>query len=338
MSYVSALEKLRDLGMHGMVISREGETVAEAVVRPYDLDRPHLAFSMTKSFASMAAGFCVQEGLLSLDDRAASFFPDHLPPQPCEKIMRITIRHLLMMATGHTKEPFFWPDEPEPLDAFFRSHAEAEPGSVFLYNTAGSHVLGYIIEKVSGLSLEDYLRPRLLDPLGMAGWIWDRHPDGTCMAGVGLHLKTRDIVKFGNFLLSEGAYGGKQLIGADWIREATAKHIVQPGEPGTERTSGYGYQFWRNLREGYRADGAFGQFCIVMPRRGMVVAMNSGTAADMMDIMDVVFGELLDALKAEKPGGLVTLDAPADECDAQRRLRRMLVEETHWTYKDIMRG
>lgn len=301
MSYASALEKLRDLGMHGMVVSRDGETIAEAVIHPHRLDKPHTLNSLTKSFTSTAIGFAIQEGLLSLDDRAVSFYPDVLPSHPCENMEKITIRHLLHMATGHTKEPYYWPTEQTPLPSFLRSYVEAEPGSCFLYNTAGSHHLGYILEKVSGQSVEDFLRTRLLEPLGIKEWIWEKHPDGVCKTGVGLHLCTRDIVKFGNFLLFEGLYDGKQLISKEWLREATTAKIIQPGEPDSDWTSGYGYQFWINSREdSYRADGAFGQFCIVIPNRKLVVAMNSGTH-DMGAMLDVIFEDLLPALDGEIP-------------------------------------
>lgn len=334
MSYQSALEKLRDLGMHGMAAAREGQTVAEAAVKPYSLDRPHVLNSLTKSFVSMAIGFCVQEGLLSLDDQAISFFPGHFQGRPCENMEKITVRHLLMMATGHTKEPYFWPGEQEPLEKFLHSYVATQPGSLFLYNTAGSHVLGYIAEKVSGVSVEEYLRPRLLEPLGITGWIWDRQPDGTCMTGVGLHLSTRDILKFGNFLLFEGLVNGRQLINQEWIRQATSKKIVQPGEPDTEWTSGYGYQFWINRREdSFRADGAFGQFCIVIPRRRLVVAMNSGTQ-DMGGMLDVIFEELIPALDGDVPF-TAELDAPLHESDGQRQLRLWLVEGVPWTYKEL---
>ncbi len=312
MSYTSSLEKLRDLGLHGMAIARGGETVAEVTVTPYRLDTPHTLNSLTKSFTSTAVGFCVQEGLLSLDDKVVSFFPERFPCRPCANMEQMTVRHLLTMATGHTKEPYFWPLEPETLDSFLHSYVQEEPGSGFLYNTAGSHVLAYIVEKVTGRSMEDYLRPRLLEPLGITNYLWERHPDGVCRGGVGLHLCTRDILKFGKFLLGEGCYDGTQLINADWIREATRARIIQPGDPGNDWTSGYGYQFWRNAREdSYRADGAFGQFCIVVPKRGLVIACNAGTP-DMGAMLNVLFDELIPALNGDFPSE-TTLTAPLPE-------------------------
>jgi CubicO group peptidase (beta-lactamase class C family) len=324
MSYQFALEKLRDLGMHGMVAARDGETVAEAVVKPYRLDRPHILNSLTKSVLSTAVGFCVQEGRLTLDDKVSLFFPG-------EDMEKISIRHLLMMATGHTAEPYHWPTERNPRKSFLASSVDAEPGSVFLYNTAGSHMLGYIVEEAAGQSLEEYLRPRLFEPLGIAEWKWDKHPDGSCMGGVGLWLSTRDIVIFGNFLLFEG----KGLVNADWVREATQAHIVQPGNPGEHGTAGYGYQFWMNRTEGYRADGAFGQFCIVMPGRRLVIAMNSGSH-DMHAMMDVIFDELVPALETETPGGEIIELAPlVNETGWQRRFRQALLEDVPITYKEL---
>ncbi|MDR1668564.1 MAG: beta-lactamase family protein, partial [Oscillospiraceae bacterium] len=303
---------LRDLGLHGMMIARNGETAAEVTVTPYRLDTPHTLNSLTKSFASTAIGFCVQEELLSLDSKVTSFFPERFPCRPCENMDKITVRHLLTMTTGHTVEPYFWPSEQKPVDSFLRSYVAAEPGSGFLYNTAGSHMLSYIVEKVSGQSMEDFLRPRLLEPLGITNYVWERHPDGVCKSGVGLHLCTRDILKFGNFLLAEGVYGGEQLLGADWIREATRMHVIQPGDPGTDWTSGYGYQFWINAREdSYRADGAFGQFCIVVPKRGLVIACNSGTT-DMGAMLNGIFDNLIPALEGNIPAQ-TELTAPLPE-------------------------
>jgi CubicO group peptidase (beta-lactamase class C family) len=151
------------------------------------------------------------------------------------------------------------------------------------------------------------------------------------MGGVGLRLSTRDICKFGNFLLFEG----KQLLNADWIREAVSKHIVQPGEPETHGTSGYGYQFWMNRTEGYRADGAFGQFCIVIPRLKLVIAMNSGSH-DMQGMMDVIFDGLVPALNGDVPFE-TELGALAQETDWQKRFRRALLEDENITYEELFK-
>jgi CubicO group peptidase (beta-lactamase class C family) len=312
MSYLSALEKLRDLGMHGMVMARDGETVAEAVVRPYRLDKPHTLNSVTKSFVSVAVGFCIQEGLLSLDYKVRE---------------KMTVRHLLMMATGHTGEPYFFPAEQQPLQSFMKSAIQAEPGSVFFYNTPATHVLGYIVEKVSGQSIEDYLRPRLFEPLGISEWKWDKHPDGSCMGGVGLWLSTRDLVKFGNFLLFEG----KGLLNADWIREAASAQIIQPGGAGLDWTSGYGYQFWMNRTGGYRADGAFGQFCVVLPAHRLVIAVNSGSH-DMEGMLAVILDELAPGTP---DSGFMELDPPDSETEWQAMFRKALLEDAPMTYQEL---
>ncbi|MDR1692943.1 MAG: beta-lactamase family protein, partial [Oscillospiraceae bacterium] len=312
MTYRQSIEALRDLGLHSMIVSRNGETAAEVAVAPYSPDTPHTLNSLTKSFSSTAIGFCVQEGLLTLNDRVASFFPERLPRRPCESMETMTVRHLLTMATGHTTEPYFWPEEKDPADTFLRSYVASEPGSGFLYNTAGSHMLSYIVEKVTGNSMEEYLKPRLLEPLGITDYIWESHPDGVRKGGVGLHVSCRDILKFGHFLLAEGSYGGKRLLNAAWIKEATRAHIIQPGDPGSDWTSGYGYQFWRNSREdSYRADGAFGQFCIVVPRRGLVISCNAGTT-DMGAMLNVLFDHLIPALDGEVPASSA-LVAPLPE-------------------------
>jgi CubicO group peptidase (beta-lactamase class C family) len=321
MSYLTVLEKLRDLGMHGMAVSRDGETVAEAAVGPYRLDKPHVLNSLTKSFVSTAVGFCVQEGLLSLTDTVTG---------------GMSVKHLLMMATGHTKEPYGWLTETDPIGAFLESEVQTGPGSVFFYNTPGSHMLAHLVERASGVTAEEFLRPRLFEPLGFGEWVWDKFPDGSCIGGVGLWVSARDVLKFGNFLLREGVYGGKRLLDAGWIREAVRSHIIQSGIPGGHLTSGYGYQFWMNRTEGYRADGAFGQFCIVIPSQRLVISINSGSH-DMNGMLDVIFDGLIPALSGpEAPrGDFIELDPPPDETAWQKRLRRALLEGEKITYKEL---
>jgi CubicO group peptidase (beta-lactamase class C family) len=333
MSYQSAIEKLHGLGLHSLVVSRDGQTVAEASVKPYGLDQLHPLFSLTKSFTSTAVGFAVQEGLLSLDDKLVSFFPERQDMITDEKMRDVTVRHLLTMSTGHKQEPDIWPDSPDPPGHFLRTELAYEPGSVWLYNSAASGMLGYIVEKVSGMSMEAYLRPRLFDPLGIAEWVWDKYPDDTCIGGYGLNLRTRDVLKFGNFML----YEGKQLLCKHWVNEATSKQILQPGNPGQDDTVGYGFQFWMCLLENaYRGDGAFGQICLVVPRRKVVVAMNSGSS-DMGEMLRLLFRELLDGLDGDFPF-FTKLDAPAEECKMQRYLRQAFNGKIPWSYKGLLTG
>ena len=154
----------KKIALHSFALIRHGHIVSQGWFSPYRPELRHMLFSLTKSFMSVAAGFAIQEGLLSLDAPVISFFPEKLPSPPCENMRAMKVRHLLGMCTGHTSEP---PIANDFIRDFLTSYAELEPGSRFLYNTAGSCVAGAIIEKVTGKHLDEYLKPRLFDPLGI---------------------------------------------------------------------------------------------------------------------------------------------------------------------------
>ena len=174
---------------------------------------------------------------------------------------------------------------------------EREPGSLFVYNTAATYMLSAILQKLTGQTLLDYLTPRLFDPLGIVGATWETCPRGISTGGFGLNIKTEDIAKFGQLYLQQGAWNGQQLLSPEWIDEATRKHIDNDNV-AVEWRQGYGYQFWRCRHNAYRGDGAFGQFCIVLPEKDLVVAITSGTN-DMQGVMDGIWEIILPALAGE---------------------------------------
>jgi CubicO group peptidase (beta-lactamase class C family) len=296
--FVEALEQRID-AVHSFMLVRHGKVVAEGWWSPYQESDPHVMYSVTKSFTSTAVGFASQEGLLSVNDRILSFFPDRAPAKPSDKMKDMRIRDLLRMSTGHAKDPS--PVVRESKDAawvkaFLATEVEDKPGTHFLYNSAASYVLGAIVQKVSGKTLEEFLQPRLFEPLGFEPPLWGKSPEGVNLGDGGIALHTEDLAKFGLFYLQRGIWGGKRLLGEDWIEAATSLQTASGGNPDSNWDAGYGYQFWRNKVTGYRADGAFGQFSFVLPKYDVVLAMTSGTS-NMAGVMDTVWEVLLPALR-----------------------------------------
>jgi len=107
-----------------------------------------------------------------------------------------------------------------------------------------------------------------------------------------------DIAKFGQLYLQKGIWNGKQLVPAEWIAEATSFQTSNGSDPEIDWDQGYGYQFWRCRHNAYRGDGAFGQYCIVMPEQDAVLAITSGTK-DMQAILNLVWQHLLPAMQSE---------------------------------------
>ncbi len=257
--------------VQGFMLVRHGKVAAEGWWEPYGPDYPHTFFSLSKSFTSTGIGLAVAEGLLTVEDPVLGFFPDDAPADPSENLKAMRVRHLLTMNTGHdedtTRRVFHGSDDNWPR-TFLSLPVEHEPGTWFVYNTAATYMLSAIITKLTGETLLDYLRPRLLDPLGIEGATWESDPRGISIGGSGLHAKTEDIARFGQLYLQKGLWQGKRLVSEDWIAEAASAHSDNSNtQTNPDWTVGYGYQLWRNRPAGYRGDGAFGQFCIVLPEQ-----------------------------------------------------------------------
>jgi hypothetical protein len=164
-----------------------------------------------------------------------------------------------------------------------------------LYNTGATYILSAIVQKLTGMTLLDYLQPRLFEPLGIEGATWETCPRGINTGGFGLSVKTEDIARFGQLYLQKGVWQGERILPAAWVEDATARQVDNAPNENPEWEQGYGYQFWRCRHNAYRGDGAFGQFCIVMPEQDAVLAITSGVG-NMQAVLDLVWEHLLPAM------------------------------------------
>lgn len=281
---------LRVGGLHSMILLQHGKLTAEAWWAPYERADPHMLYSLSKSFTSTAIGLAISEGHLTVEDMVVSFFPDKLPATVSANLAAMRVKDLLTMTTGHDKEP--GRDGPDWVKIFLAAPVDHEPGTHFLYNSMATHVLAAIVQKQTGQRVLDYLTPRLFKPLGIEGPTWEQSPVGVDAGGWGLSLRTDDIAKFGQMLLQKGQFNGKKVVPAAWVEEAT-KRQVSNGDPNQENdwSQGYCYQFWRCQHGHYRGDGAFGQYCIVMPAYDAVLAITSGVD-DMGAVLKAVWTKL----------------------------------------------
>ena len=298
LQFVEAVEsQIHEL--HSFMLLRHGNVVAEGWWSPYGRDIPHMLFSLSKSFTSTAVGLAIAEGCFSLDDKVLSFFPDDAPAKVNKHLAAMQVRHLLSMSTGHdvdTMPPMGNRADGNWTKAFFEVPVIHKPGTHFLYNTGATYMLSAIVQKTTGKKLLNYLEPRLLKPLGIKNATWQQSPQGIHTGGFGLSVKTEDIARFGQLYLQKGCWEGQQLVPEAWIDEATSSHISNGDNPENDWNQGYGYQFWRCRHNAYRGDGAFGQYCIVMPEQDAVLAITSGLG-DMQEPLNLVWDILLPAMK-----------------------------------------
>lgn len=293
-AFIEAADKDID-ALHSFVLVRHGHVVAEGWWAPYAAEAPHMLFSLSKSFTSTAVGIAAAEGKLSVDDPVLKFFPDDAPGEPSANLKAMRLSDLLRMSTGHQAEPPRKATEPW-AKTFLAQPVPFKPGTHFLYNTSATYMLSGAVQKATGETLLDYLKPRLFDPLGIAKPTWEVSPQGISTGGYGLSVRTEDIAKFGQLYLQKGKWNGKQLVPAAWVAEATARQTSNGSNPKSDWDQGYGYQFWRCRNGAYRGDGAFGQYCIVLPDQDAVIAITAGVR-DMQAVLNLVWDKLLPAMK-----------------------------------------
>ena len=294
--------------MHSFMLVRHGHVVAEGWWTPYDAKTRHELYSLSKSFTSTAVGLAVAEGKLSVDDPVLKFFPDDAPAEPSANLKAMRVHDLLRMSTGHQTEPGLAAGKGPWVKTFLAHPVPFKPGTHFVYNTAATYMQSAVVQKATGQTVLDYLRPRLFEPLGIDDPAWGTSPQGVTLGGYGLSVRTEDIAKFGQLYLQKGRWQGKQLVPAAWVEAATARQTSNGSNPRSDWDQGYGYQFWRCRHGAYRGDGAFGQYCVVLPEQDAVVAITSGTR-DMQRVLNLLWDKLLPGLGA----GPLPADGAADQ-------------------------
>lgn len=297
LNLVNTLDEKVD-GMHSVMIVRHGKVILESWWKPYAPQHNHVLYSLSKSFASTAIGFAVTEGKLTIDDEVLKFFPGDAPAETSGNLKAMRVRDILSMSTGHQDEP---PVAPDKISAksFLAQPVPHLPGTHFKYNTPATFMQSAIVQKLTGQTTLDYLRPRLFEPLGIANPVWDTNFEGVSLGGYGLRVRTEDIAKFGQLYLQEGKWNGKQLLPASWIEQASARQVSNGSNPKSDWNQGYGFQFWRSRNNAYRGDGAFGQYCVVMPDQDAVIAITSGVK-DMQAVLNILWDQLLPAMASRK--------------------------------------
>lgn len=289
--------------LHSLMVLRHGRVVAEGWWAPYQPDHIQLLYSLSKSFTSTAIGIAQGEGLLTIDDPVVGFFPERVPADLPPRVAGMKVRHLLAMASGHAQDT--WPGAlkgaTDIVGTFLALPPDEDPGSLFCYNQGCTYTLSAIITAVTGQRLVDYLRPRLFDPLGIEQAYWTQTAEGVDQGFSGLHVTTESVAKLGQLHLQDGRWGDRQLLPEAYARAAHTKHVDNAGlMANPDWQQGYGFQFWRCRHDAYRGDGAFGQFCVIVPAADAIVACTA-QVTDMQAELDLIWEHLLPALSPAAP-------------------------------------
>ena len=258
--------------MHHFLVLRHGNVICDCSFAPYRSGIWHISHSMCKSITGMAIGLLIDEGKLSLDENIYNIFPGKV--NPLIKIFRpeITVRYLLTMTSGVTFNESGIVSGNDWLESYLNAPVTGKPGTEFQYNSLNTYVLSAIVSAKTEMTLEEYLRPRLFEPLGITRYLWETCPKGITKGGWGLFICPEDMAKLGQLYLNHGMWHEKQIIPANWIRESTAKQV-----DSIEGTYGYGYQIWmENRLNSFEFNGMLGQNVIVYPDLDIVIVTCAG--------------------------------------------------------------
>ena len=314
-SYLAAVEDHNE-ELHSIMVLKSGKVLLEKQIAP---DTAHIMNSVSKTFTATAVGFAIEEGLLHLEDKIVDLFPESVPEAPQALLADVTVRHLLTMNSGHGKDPTgsIRNGDGDWIRGFMEWPIDYEPGTCYCYSSLGTYILSAAVQKVTGEKVVDYLEPRLWKPLGIEKPHWLESPAGINTGGWGLYLHTEDMARMGLCLLSGGQFGGKQVIPAAWVAEMSKAQVpcinaginerkmneILAQDPDnaffSKETSdwvqGYGYQMWRCRHNAFRADGANGQYIIIIPERDAVVVTTANIPA-MQEEINLIWEYLLPVL------------------------------------------
>ncbi len=294
--------------MHAVVVMRHGKVIGEMYPKPYAPEYRHTMYSCSKTFVGIAVGLAIEDNRLRLDDRVAAFFPEQLPDSVSMDLASMTVRDLLTMASGVKPDWNMRSRGKEWIRTFLSKPVEA-PGTKYAYDSMVSYMLAAVVQKVTGKKLTEYLQERVFTPMNVTEWAWEESPEGVNTGGWGVHIQPESLAKFGQLILNEGRWEGKQLVPAEWIREMCKKHR----ETGREV---YGYHIWHcDGHDGaVRADGALGQYVISVLDKDMVVVMTEATLGNGRDQRRLIWDVLLPEMKDEP--------LPANKKDYQKLLKK----------------
>ncbi len=319
-NFINTMEKHK-ICLHSFMMLRHGKVGAEGYWKPFDENKFHRMYSVSKTFVSAAIGMLADEGKISLNDKIVKYFPDKLPKEKLQPyIDDTTIRDLLIMATPYSNGTYglkyndwAW--------TFFNTPTTHPSGTIFSYDTSGTYILNVIVERVTGMPFLEYMRKGLFDHIGFSKDTWCiKAPEGYSWGGSGVMATTRDLAKFALVFLNGGKYNGKQLISKDYIKAATTKQIDNNTEGMNYLWShGYGYQIWILDDGAFAFRGMGSQLAICFPKKDFLFVCTGDTQGNMQAermIFETLWHEIIDKLSDEMPADTKAYNSLIKKCSS----------------------
>ncbi len=271
-NFIETIKKHK-FGMQSFVLARNNKVISEGYCKPITKDFIHRIYSCSKSIVSLAIGKLYGEGKIKLTDKLVDYFPEY--KDICkEEFAKTTIEDALTMriclpTTAYGGWKTDW------IKSSFVRENDYPNGMIFRYNSSASYLLDVIVEKMTGMTFLEYLRPEF-DKIGVSKNIeCIKSPDGYSWGASGVLLTTIDFAKIGNLILNKGKFNGEQLLPYDYMQKATSKITDNATFSATTiSTTGYGYQIWID-EEGFSLHGMLGQQVHCLPLKNLMLVYNA---------------------------------------------------------------
>lgn len=328
--FYGKITTLPHVDVHHLMVLRHGKVIGELHAAPYQAEHLHTLYSASKTVTGLAVGLAVDDGLLSVDDKVSKHLRDKMPATLSPALDSLTVRNLLMMASGRLEDLSIFLSEEDWLTTWFKGDFHGE-GKQFHYDSMCTHALAVIVTRLTGKPLLEYVKERIFTPMHITEADWELAPDSVETAGWGLRLHPESEAKLGLLMLHGGQWNGKQLVSEQWIHDMTQRLISTREAPAPKLSLwqkfvhwlrsawhtirswftgynvddyylGYGYQT-KSIQfprvEAFFATGYGGQLIYVVPKLDMVLVVN-GRAAEYGDELNIIYYQLLDPLIGEE--------------------------------------
>ena len=283
------------LNTHSVIMARGNNIFAESYYAPYEKNSLQRMYSVSKSFVAIAVGLAEQEGLLSLDDCFLKYFPEYINENIDEKYRETTIRDMLTMRSCMAKVPDWW-GKNDRAKAYFDETSNQISGTNFYYDSAGSFLIGCIVEKVTGMPFLVYLKQKVLLDIGFSKESYCLlAPGGHSHGDSGVMCKARDLLIFARFVMNGGVWNGKRYINEEFMQSAVSKqtdNYISGTVTPPYYNNGYGYLIWKMPRDGFAFIGMACQYVICDPATDFIFVITSENMGGEAVAATVIINEL----------------------------------------------
>ena len=296
-----------NIKIDSVLVVRNGYIVMDAYSYPRDEADRHNIYSCSKSVTSALVGIAIDKGFIkSVKLPVLDFFPERVAKNLNADKEAMTLEHLLSMSSGldcRDSYRYRWvgleemKNSPDWVQFMIDLPMVREPGTHFEYCNGVTFLLSAILQQKTGMDALSFAEKHLFEPLGISGATWPSNPQGITVGFGRIHMRPRDMAKFGYLYLNNGIWEGQQIVSSRWIKDSTRKHVSTTGPLD------YGYQWWTTGAGGvYGAMGYGGQFIFVVPDKKIVAVFTSNL--DLKDILIptvLLRSHIIPSVKSNKP-------------------------------------